>query len=76
MGKVFTAVLNRRLGIISEEYTILNKNQCGFRSGHPTCDNIFILHRLISLYLGCGKKLFCCFVDFSKAFDTVWRAGI
>jgi hypothetical protein len=48
----------------------------GFRSGHPTCDNIFILHRLISLYLGCGKKNFCCFVDFSKAFDTVWRAGI
>jgi hypothetical protein len=21
-------------------------------------------------------KTFCCFVDFSKAFDTVWRAGL
>jgi hypothetical protein len=66
--------LNRRLCIISEEYDILKKNQCGFGSGHSTCDNIFILHSLISLYLGCGKKLVCCFVDFSKAFDTVWRA--
>ena len=22
------------------------------------------------------KKLFCCFVDFSSAFDNVWRAGL
>ena len=22
------------------------------------------------------KKLFCCFVDFSKAFDSVWRIGL
>jgi hypothetical protein len=76
MGKVFTAILNRRLCIISEEYNILNKNQWGFRSGHSTCDNIFILHSLIWLYLGCGKKYFCCFVDFSKAFDTVWKADL
>ena len=76
MGKVFTAILNRRLCINSEEYYILNKNQCGFSSGHSTCDNIFILHSLISLYLGCGKKLFCCFIDFSMAFHTVWRAGL
>jgi hypothetical protein len=58
MDKVFTAILNRRLWIISEEYDILNKNQCGFRSGHSTCDNISILHSLISLYLGCGKNIF------------------
>ena len=28
MGKVFTAILNRRLCIISKEYNILSKNQC------------------------------------------------
>jgi hypothetical protein len=77
MGKIFTAILNRRLCIISEECNISKKNQCGFRSGHSTCDNISILHSLISLYLGCGKNNFCCcFDDFSKAFDTVWRAGL
>jgi hypothetical protein len=37
---------------------------------------MFILHNLISSYLGCGKKRFCCFGDFSKAFDTVWKAGL
>ena len=55
MGKVFTAILNRRLCIISKEYNILSKNQCGFRSWHSTCDNIFILHNLISLNLAVGK---------------------
>ena len=45
-------------------------------SGHSTCDNIFILHSLISLYHSCVKKRFCCFVDFSKAFNIVWRAGL
>ena len=76
MGKVFTANLNRRLCIIFKEYNILSKNQCSFRSGHSICDSIFILHNLIALYLGCEKKLFCCFVDFRNAFDTVWNAGL
>jgi hypothetical protein len=35
-----------------------------------------MLHSLISLYLGCGKNLFGCFVDFSKAFDTLRRASL
>ena len=23
-----------------------------------------------------GEKLYCCFGDFSKAFDTIWRKGL
>ena len=34
------------------------------------------MHSLISLYLSSGKKLCCAFVDFKKAFDTVWRIGL
>ena len=50
MGKVFTAILNRRLCIISEEYNILNKHQCGFRSGHSTLAvrKLFVVVLLIS----------------------------
>jgi hypothetical protein len=39
-------------------------------------DNIFVLHSLIDLYFSFGKKLYCTFVDFKKAFDTVWRTGL
>ena len=42
LGKVFTAVLNNRLCLISDEFKILNDSQSGFRRGYSTCDNIFI----------------------------------
>ena len=37
-----------------------------------TTDNIF-LHGLINHMINNGKKMFCCFVDFSKAFDYIER---
>jgi hypothetical protein len=40
------------------------------------CTTIFVLHALIDLYFSFGKKLYCTFVDFKKAFDTVWRTGL
>lgn len=54
----------------------MTKSQAGFRAGYSTQDNIFILYSLITLYLSKKKKLFCCFIDFKKAFDTIWRAGL
>ena len=41
-----------------------------------TVDNIFILHGLISHMLNQGKKLFCAFIDFTKAFDYVVRDNL
>ena len=29
------------------------------------------MHALVSIYFSLGKKLYCTFVDFRKAFDTV-----
>ena len=37
-----------------------------------TCDHIFALYALISIYTKCSeRKLYCCFVDYRKAFDSV-----
>ena len=41
-----------------------------------TVDNIFVLHALITHYLNRGIKLFCAFVDFTKAFDYVVRENL
>ena len=38
-----------------------------------TVDNIFILNSLITHVLNQNKKLYCAFVDFTKAFDFVVR---
>ena len=64
-----------RLNIFSNELGIISGNQTGFRKEYSTQDNIFVLHALIELHF-VWKKIFCTFVDFRKAFDTVWRTGL
>ena len=55
---------------------ILNENQAGFRSSYSTVDHVFTLHVLTELLKQKKKKLFCLFVDYRKAFDSVWRVGL
>ena len=76
LGKLFTSTINFRLTFFANEILLISKNQAGFRKGHSTIDNLFELHSLISLYQSFGNKLYCTFVDFRKAFDTVWRSGL
>jgi hypothetical protein len=76
VGKLFTSILYSRLNFFANDLNIISENQTGFRKGYSTVDNIFVLHALIDLYFSFGKKLYCTFVDFNKAFDTVWRTGL
>ena len=73
LGKLFTRVLNNRLTDWAEQYHVYIESQAGFRAKMGTVDNIFILHGLISHVVDQGKKLYCAFVDFTKAFDYVNR---
>ena len=75
-GKLFTAILNTRLNNFVTYHNILEENQAGFRSGYSTVDHIFTLHVLSEILKHNKKKLFCAFIDFSKAFDSVWRVGL
>ena len=76
LGKLFTSIVNTRLNFFANEVTLIHENQAGFRKGYSTIDNIFVLHVLIELYFSFGKKLFCTFIDFRKAFDTVSRPDL
>ena len=76
LGKLFTSILNSRLTKFVEENDILEENQAGFEEGYSTSSHIFVVHALIELMKSRKRKLFCCFIDFSKAFDSVWRAGL
>ncbi|MCU7800877.1 MAG: reverse transcriptase family protein [gamma proteobacterium symbiont of Lucinoma myriamae] len=75
-GKLFTSILNTRLYNYLEQFNILEENQAGFRAGYSTTDHMFVLHSLTELLKTKKKKLFCSFIDFSKAFDSVWRIGL
>ena len=76
LGKLFTRVLNNRLGEWAETYGVLIEAQAGFRPGMSTVDNNFVLHGLISHILNSGRKLYCAFVDFTKAFDYIVRDNL
>lgn len=76
LSKTFSAIINDRLNRFSDEIDLITGAQAGFRKGFSTVDNIFVLYAIISLYFSFGKQLFCAFVDFKSAFDTVWRLGL
>ena len=73
VGKLFSRILNNRLTEWAEEYYVYIETQACFRECMGTVDNIFVLYGLISHVLNKGEKLFCAFVDFTKAFDYVVR---
>ena len=76
LGKLYAVVLEKRISAWAENSGIRARGQGGFRSDHRTTDNIFILRTLIDKAEATArkKKLFVCFVDFQKAFDTIPRA--
>ena len=74
MAKFFNSVLNNRLKAVGEK--ILSAIQASFRPGFSTMDHAFTLLCIFALYERLQKNLFVAFIDYQKAFDTVWRAGL
>ena len=69
-------ILHNRLTKWADEYEKINECQFGFQPIQPkksTVDCIFLFHSIISNTLSRGEKLYCSFVDFRRAFDTVNR---
>ena len=76
VGKLFTSILNNRLNDYSDSVQLILENQAGFKKKYSTVDHIFALHSLIELFKNTRKKLYCAFIDFEKAFESVWRLGL
>ena len=74
LSKLYTAILNKRLMNYAIEQGILQPEALGFVAGNRTSDAHLVIHSLIQRYCHQeNKKIFSCFVDFSKAFDTIPR---
>ena len=75
-GKLFTSILNDRLTTYINLKEMMSEAQAGFRKGYSTTDQIFTLKSIVELFLCQGRRLFCTFVDYSKAFDSINRATL
>ena len=76
--KFFTNALNNRLSESTKRCKIINDVQIGFSENHRTTDHIFTLKSIISKNVSNSNRgeVHSCFVDFRKAFDTVWHEGL
>ena len=72
-GKLFTAVVNKRLTKYLDANRILGEEQAGFRQNYSTVDHIYVLKCIIDIYTQKNKKIFLLFVDYSTAFDKIKR---
>ena len=56
---------------------LLSDNQGGFRKNYRTVDKVFMMKTILKKYIYKEKrKVYACFVDFKKAFDSVWRSAL
>ena len=55
---------------------VLCEEQAGFRKGYSTKDHVFNLKCLADLYLHRSKRLFCAFIYYRKAFNSVNRLAL
>lgn len=74
--KLFGKVLERRLWKFVEGKELLCSEQGGFRKGRECMGHATVLYETLWRRNREGKPTFVGFVDFSKAFDRVWRNGL
>jgi hypothetical protein len=73
LAKLFVMMLNKRLSEWAKQHGLCVKGQAGFHKNYRITNQLFILRTLIQHSKAKNKPLYCCFVDFKKAFDTVSR---
>lgn len=72
-AKLFGSMIENRINKWAEENHKHAKGQVGFRPKHSIVDHGITLRHIIEKAWEKKAEVFCCFVDFKKAFDTVPR---
>lgn len=72
-AKLYATALNAMLSRELDRRGCRARGQAGFRANYQTMDHIFTLRAIIEEARHRSTKVYCCFVDFHKAFDSVPR---
>ena len=75
LAKVYSMVLCKRLDSFLDENNTLQDTQIGLKKKSQIADHIFVIQSLIERYSE-KREIYMCFIDFEKAYDSVWRKGL
>ena len=76
VGKLLISILNKRLTHFVQLNGLLSENQAGFRRMRSTLDRTFVLKALIDMFALTKNKLYCAFLDYQRAFDSIWKHAL
>jgi len=69
-------LITNRLAYYLESQNLLNPVQSGFRKNRSTIDHLVRLTDHINKTINTGDYTVATFIDFSNAFDMVWKQGL
>ena len=58
------------------ENDIFKNKELGFGKGFRTADHVLTIEKIMEKYLSENKKLYFCFVNFRKAYCSIWCEAI
>uniref|UniRef100_A0ABM0MR95 Uncharacterized protein LOC102802074 n=1 Tax=Saccoglossus kowalevskii TaxID=10224 RepID=A0ABM0MR95_SACKO len=76
IGKIYSKIVEKELTDLVESNNILGEIQGGFRKNRRTIDQVFILKGIASIRKHQKKHTYFAFLDFKKAYDSIWREGL
>ena len=74
--KVFELLLLYHIECIAQEQSYFSDLQFGFSKGVGCIEASYVISETVNQAVEQGDKVFACFLDVRKAFDTVWHNGL
>ena len=75
-AKLYMTALNVVLSSELDRKGCRARGKTSFRADFQTMDHIVTLHAIIKEARHISMKVYCCFVDFRKAFDSISRMDL
>ena len=75
-SKILLKIIARRLSEYGERVGILLEEQSNFRPNRSTTDMMFVIRRLQELARNKRIPLYVCFIDLTKAYDSIDRTPL
>ena len=76
ISPIITKIFEHVLKLTFCDYLVTSQHQYGFKQKRSTTHALFCLRQTVSYYINNGSRVFCSFLDASKAFDRLVHSGL